>query len=585
MHFFHKVTLVAGTVVAMGAAAVAGNGPTGLPPSGITLAMNEANGTGRVTLPDGRAAVQFAASAPKDSQVEWKLIPAMAPGWYTVELGFGPEKNTRKLVDLEWQDAKGMPVLLLDAYDMPSRAGNRPTTILGVCLTRPAAAVCWRKNQERAVASAPLVLLNIKPGRPQAAIAFMEAVEAPLVSGKLLLPDGLGGGFFRAVSAQPTALKWTQADGKSLSTPAALRTSVFLDAALSGITLESSVKHGAGAGPLIHLEHLVEQKSPIPAGATDHPFIPLTDSGRQQVTIEVQGTGLDSHAVGMADFPGGARMAAVQSWDDGIASDKRAAELLQKHGWRASFFFNQHSVMVDRWKELEDLGMEVGSHSWSHPFYALQTPRRCQDESVGMRLLLEGKTGHPVISFAYPFGYTAAYDAQGDYVLRAQQEAGYLACRSTAAGTLRLDDLGNPLILKISGHFLRDRARLDAVWKQAAGATRGVFYIWGHSYEIVTPADWVAFEELLKKFGRKPEAWYASQGDLLVWKWLRDHVKFAATGDANHVTIQVSRERLHPWWAARVPVAIQIPGQVMQATLDGKPLPVVNGQIQLDWRE
>ncbi len=549
----------------------------GILTSRADIDIGAAEGSGRIKLPDGRPAIQFEAAAPNDSAARWNLPAPLKPGWYSVELGWGPDANTRKLVSIEWLDAAGNPTLSVDLYNAPGSKPQAALPVMGVFLSQPAVAVRWRKNQTRAVPSTPLASLSIKPGRPAVGTAFLEAVEAPLVSGIAQFPKDLGGGLLRAVSRSPLALKWTLANGKSFATPAASVTSVFLDGNLAGLSAD-----GSSNGSLC-LEHRFESKSPVDDRILKQPVIPLVGAGKQVLTIDVRGTGLDGRAATLADFPGGARMAAVQSWDDGIPNDKRLAELLHKTGWRASFFFNRNSPRLDRWKELEDLGMEVGSHSWSHPFYWLQTPRRCQEESLGMRLLLEGKTGHPVISFAYPFNYTAAYDAQGDYVLRAQDEAGYLSGRTTNTGSLSLDDLGNPLAMKTDGHFLMPSARIEAAWNRAAETQRGIFYIWGHSYELPKETDWAAFEDLLGKFGRRPEAWYASQGDLLVWKWMRENVKLSATGDSTHAVIRLERGALHPWWAARVPVAIQMPGQITHATANGKPLPVVNGQIQVAW--
>lgn len=549
----------------------------GIATSMAGIDINAAEGFGRITLPDGRPAIQFEAAAPMDTAAKWNLPAPLEPGWYSVELGWGPDANTRKLVSMEWLDAAGNPVLSVDLYNAPGSKAQAASPVMGVFLSRPAVAVRWRKNQTRAVLSTPIASLSIKPGRPAAGSAFLEAVETPVVSGIAQFPKDLGGGLLRAVSLSPLVLKWTLANGKSFATPAATATSVFLDGNLSGLSADGSVN-----GSLC-LEHRFESKSPVDDRLLSHPVIPLVGPGKQVLTIDVRGTGLDGRTATLADFPGGARMAAVQSWDDGIPNDKRLAELLRKTGWRASFFFNRNSPMLERWKELEDLEMEVGSHSWSHPFYWLQTPRRCREESLGMRLLLESKTGHPVISFAYPFNYGAAYDALGDYVLRAQEEAGYLSGRSTNVGVLSLDDLGNPLTMKTDGHFLLPRDRIEAAWNGAAATKRGVFYMWGHSYELPKETDWAAFEDLLGKFGRRPEAWYASQGDLLVWKWLRANVSLSATGDSTHAVIRLEREALHPWWAARVPVAIQMPGQITQATANGKALPVVNGQIQVAW--
>jgi peptidoglycan/xylan/chitin deacetylase (PgdA/CDA1 family) len=542
----------------------------------VNPAMHDAAGSGKVFLPDGRAVIRFDATAPKDASATWALKSPLEPGWHTVELGFGPEQDTRKLIDLEFLDPTGAPILAVNLYHAPSRTGELPVAALGIHLTRTAMAIRWRKNQARNMQSAPLLGLSIKPGRPADGRAFMEAVDAPFRSGRMVVPGELGGGLLRAVSPHPVSLKWTQADGVSFTTPAALETTAFLTADL----LELSLIDGRNEALL--LERRFETKSPVSAVGLDRPVIPLMGAARQHHTLEITGTNLDPKSVRIADFPGGARMAAVQSWDDGIPQDKRATELLQKWGWRASFFFNHHSPMVGRWKELEDLGMEVGSHSWSHPFYPLQSPQRCRDESVLMRLFLESKVGHPVISFAYPFNYGAAYDARGDYVLRAQREAGYLSGRSTLNGPLTLDCLGEPLAMKPNAHFLAGRDRIEWDWQRAAATPQGVFYIWGHTYEIASEADWAAFEDLLKTYGRNPSTWYASQGDLMVWNLLRDTTKLAVSGDANRLVVRMDHGSLHPWWAARVPLAIRVSGQVSRATADGKALSLSGGEIQFN---
>ena len=391
------------------------------------------------------------------------------------------------------------------------------------------------------------------------------------------IPAGLGGGHIRAVSVNPVALDWRQANGSHFRTPAGTATSVFLDSAPMEITAES----GGGAANRLHLELRPDSPSPVDPQDMARDRIPLAGDSRQRLTLEVKGTNLDGGAARLADFPGGARMAAVQSWDDGIPQDFRAARMLRDSGWRATFFLNRHSSIVGQCGELEELGMEIGSHSWSHPAYWLQSPKRCHEESLGLRLFLESKLGHPVISFGYPFNYQPAYDANGDYVLRALRDAGYLAGRSTMNGPLRLDDPADPLAMKTTAHFLTARDKLEAAWRQAASTRLGVFYIWGHTYEITSEAEWAAFGELLKSFGNRPGAWYAAQGDLMVWKFLRDHTTVKATGDASRAIIELDSPALHPWWAARVPLAIHIPGEVASATMDGKPLPIANGEIQI----
>jgi hypothetical protein len=540
----------------------------------VKLAMHDAQGAGKMFLPDGRPVICFAPDEVQGAAATWTLNSPLEPGWHTVELSFGPEEKSRKLIDLECLDPDGTPTLSVNLYHVPSKMGSKPSTAIGVYLTKATSVIRWRKNQSRAMKSAPLLGMSIHPGRPGQEQACMEVVVAPSQSGKIRIPENLGGGLIRAVSAHPVSLNWSQADGKSFTTPQSVETNAYLDANLTDIKVSGEpVTH-------IQLERRFESKSPIEASGLDRPVIPLFGDGRRQHRLEIIGTDLDPASVRLADFPNGATMAAVLSWDDGIPQDKPAAELMHRHGWRASFFFNRKSPMVERWKELEDLGMEVASHSWSHPFYPLQSPERCRDESVLMRLFLESKVGHPVISFAYPFNYGPAYDSRGDYVLRSQQEAGYLSGRSTMNGPLALDALGEPLAMKTDAHFLAGRKVIEAAWNRAASTPRGVFYVWGHTYEIVSKQDWAAFEAFLKSYGRRPNVWYASQGDLMVWKHLRDSAKLDVSGDAGRLIIRVDCEDLDPWWAGRIPMAIRVGGNVTRVTRNQKAFPVTGDHIE-----
>ena len=155
--------------------------------------------------------------------------------------------------------------------------------------------------------------------------------------------------------------------------------------------------------------------------------------------------------------------------------------MLKKHGFRGTFFMNSGSKMIPRLAELEALGMEIGSHSWSHPTYILSGYDRCLAESVQMRKKLEGQLGHPVISFAYPYGYQPAYDERGDYVLRSLEAAGYWFARTTAGGPNRIDSIKNPLTLAVDSHF-KGGSRLAARFDELSKPEGTVFHVWGHGY-------------------------------------------------------------------------------------------------------
>lgn len=62
-------------------------------------------------------------------------------------------------------------------------------------------------------------------------------------------------------------------------------------------------------------------------------------------------------------------------------------------------------VSWSRLPELEEQGVEIGSHSHTHRDLDLADPRVAADEIVRSKELLEDALGHPVTTFAYPYGH------------------------------------------------------------------------------------------------------------------------------------------------------------------------------------
>ncbi len=128
----------------------------------------------------------------------------------------------------------------------------------------------------------------------------------------------------------------------------------------------------------------------------------------------------------------------IISFDDGWQSQYRSAvPLLKKYGFRATFFIftngigAKHFMTADQLRELADAGMEIGSHSRSHPYLArIADARRLRQEIFDSRTKLEKVLGRPVTAFAYPFGH---YTPQ---IVELVKEAGYRAARSTYRGIL-----------------------------------------------------------------------------------------------------------------------------------------------------
>ena len=205
-------------------------------------------------------------------------------------------------------------------------------------------------------------------------------------------------------------------------------------------------------------------------------------------------------------------MKVAQCWDDGVLDDIRLMEILRKYGAKASFNLNiglHRSERYSGWKyqdrkevwrlskgELKDAyaGFVVANHSLTHPHLekipldqALRDIRQGRDE-------LEQLFGYPVVGFAYPFGsYNRA-------VQDAIRDCGHVYAR-TVANTSKVSPPQDPMAIAPSRHF----AAAD-FWEEfdRVKAADGLFYFWGHSYELVSDEQWQAMDQKIARLSADP---------------------------------------------------------------------------------
>lgn len=82
-------------------------------------------------------------------------------------------------------------------------------------------------------------------------------------------------------------------------------------------------------------------------------------------------------------------------------------------------------------RALAQAGMEVGSHTLSHPNLAVLKNGELEDEIAASKVHLEALTGAPVSGFAYPFGKRRHFSAAA---VEAVRRAGYRYALTTEAG-------------------------------------------------------------------------------------------------------------------------------------------------------
>jgi peptidoglycan/xylan/chitin deacetylase (PgdA/CDA1 family) len=136
---------------------------------------------------------------------------------------------------------------------------------------------------------------------------------------------------------------------------------------------------------------------------------------------------------------------ATLTFDDGYVDNLAASEELQKRGMRATWFIVSGSIgqppawtdggrpaerllNADELREMQENGMEIGSHTVNHLRLPNVNDARLTQELSHSKTTLEDLLGNPVNSFAYPYG---AWDTR---CAEAVKQAGYAAACTTQTG-------------------------------------------------------------------------------------------------------------------------------------------------------
>lgn len=104
--------------------------------------------------------------------------------------------------------------------------------------------------------------------------------------------------------------------------------------------------------------------------------------------------------------------AVVMTFDDGHLSDHEIAlPLLREAGASATFFIVPAFIGTEgfmQWhhvRALHDAGMEIGSHSLTHPDFRTLDAAAAGEEFSHSKQEIEQQIGAPIQSFAFPFGF------------------------------------------------------------------------------------------------------------------------------------------------------------------------------------
>jgi peptidoglycan/xylan/chitin deacetylase (PgdA/CDA1 family) len=189
----------------------------------------------------------------------------------------------------------------------------------------------------------------------------------------------------------------------------------------------------------------------------------LKDNGYRSVSF----ADLAAHLEGGAELPD---RPVIISFDDGW--DNQFAygfPLLQKYHFTATFFVvtdyldRPNFMTTEQLKEMLDAGMEIGSHSRSHPALPGLGAARLWNEIAGSKKVLEDRLGVAIDTFAYPYG---AYNSA---VAAATRGAGYRSARTVDFGThYTVKDLATLAGVTFSMYMNSYRGRVELTAGQAS---------------------------------------------------------------------------------------------------------------------
>lgn len=226
------------------------------------------------------------------------------------------------------------------------------------------------------------------------------------------------------------------------------------------------------------------------------------------------------------------------SWDDGSPHDFRLAELLEKYNMTGTFYIpkhnQEHPVMDEPSVRALSRNFEIGGHTLNHVNLREASENTVELEVAGCHKWLEEVTGQEPKSFCIPFG------KYKNTTVDAITRAGFTYIRTTELLDTGGNDLPSATTLQLYNHtkttyalHLIKRARFGNLLTWLKGNSpgelehladyyirlidrgRGVFHLWGHSWEIEEFGLWKKLELIFKRISNISEFSYVTNRQLV----------------------------------------------------------------------
>lgn len=205
------------------------------------------------------------------------------------------------------------------------------------------------------------------------------------------------------------------------------------------------------------------------------------------------------------------------SFDDGNLEDRRLVEIMNKYGLKGTFnlnsgllnqnggwnFKNIKTVKHMNYYDIGNLyvGHEIAGHSYNHPSLVDLSREDIVNQIKLDKKLLEFLFNQKIDGFAYPMG------TFNEVVGEVLEENGIKYARTTVQ-TLDFSLPENPIFWNPTCHFRNENIEeLAEKFLQLEGQN-AVFYIWGHSYELLNDEDFEWFDSFCKKLSGRSDIAY-----------------------------------------------------------------------------
>ncbi len=215
------------------------------------------------------------------------------------------------------------------------------------------------------------------------------------------------------------------------------------------------------------------------------------------------------------------------SFDDGVLDDERLVGILDKYGLKCTFnlnsalmsnrntwnYNNKKLVLHMNYTDCINLyeKHEIACHGYTHPDFSKLDYNTTYNDIYIDKKILESLFDCKIKGMAYPFG---VYDEK---TLKILAELGIVYSRGVHS-TYSFELPNKLLELEPTCHYReKEIYRLIDDFINSSSSEPLLFYIWGHSYELVTEDDWQDFENICKKLSNRDDIYYCTNIEAIEW--------------------------------------------------------------------